>query len=557
MSSAGDLSQSVADLHAAANVFFILVSGVLVFLMQCGFAALVAGSVRAKNCKSALILHALDCCVCALWWYLLGYANAFGSYADGSASPFIGTGFWALSSFPTNYTRGGDPDVFGTQTGTFNFFFFQYAFASAAATIVIGAVAERSTVVSYFCYSSLISAFVYPVTAHWVFSANGWLSLFNSGSSSSPPLLGSGLIDFAGSGVVHMTGGIAAGWGAYVLGPRIGRFGADGKPRKIASYSAALITLGTFLLWFGWYGFNPGSALSLTGHFVAVGRIAVVQTLSAGAAGLTGLFLRFSLEGHYPLETTMNSILAGLVGVTGSCAYIEPWAGIICGVSSACVYVAASALWIKLRIDDPVDAGPLHGVTGAWGVLFGALLAKREYLQEFATNAQPDANGLFYGGSDCWRYLVCAIVGILVIFGWVTAFVLPLFLVLRYAGLLRVPAHVELAGMDVTKHGGKGYATDKDDEADADSTSHYPGELSLFQARRSFEQRAARSSSRASPADAAAGSPPPVDDGGRGSGGARKDEIFARPVVTTVVDDDDESAALEEHDIERSSAARR
>lgn len=274
-------SALTTDATTAINAVYLLFSAYLVFSMQLGFAMLCAGSVRAKNTMNILLTNVLDAATGAIFFYLFGFAFAFGS----PSNPFIGRRFFALSSMP-NFSLSYD----------YNYFLFQYCFAIAAAGITSGSIAERTQFGSYLAYSSFLTGFVYPVVAHWFWSNDGWGSPF----ATTKLLFASGVIDFAGSGVVHLVGAVAGFWGASIEGPRIGRFDHEGRGVGLKGHSATLVVLGTFLLWFGWYGFNPGSFLiiakaygesgSMYGQWSAVGRTAVTTTLAGATAALTTLF---------------------------------------------------------------------------------------------------------------------------------------------------------------------------------------------------------------------------------------------------------------------------
>lgn len=270
-----------------ANSSFLLHSAALVFIMQAGFAMLCAGSVRSKNTVNILLKNVLDACVGTICFYLIGFGVAYGRGSNGESNSFIGMGSFALHDFAPLAgmpTSGGYLERVASQG--WSFFLFQWTFAAATATIVSGSMAERTTIVSYLAYSIFLTSFVYPVLAHWVWDSAGWLSAFNSS-----PLLGTGMFDFAGSGVVHMTGGFAGLTGAYFVGPRIGRFGPDGTPEDMRGHSQPLVVLGTFILWFGWYGFNPGSYL-ITDSAIAsevIARTAVTTTMAAGYGMFVGL----------------------------------------------------------------------------------------------------------------------------------------------------------------------------------------------------------------------------------------------------------------------------
>lgn len=416
---------AIADHTNAVDKMYVLISGFMVFLMQCGFAMLTAGSVRTKNVKNVLIKNLLDACVGALAYYLFGYAFAYGT-----ESPFIGTRQFALS-------KGWSTD--------FTFFFFQWTFAATAATIVSGSVAERTSFYAYLGYAFFLTAFVYPVVSHWVWG-KGFLS----------NIFGIGMIDFAGCSVVHMVGGVAGLVGAILVGPRAGRF-VDGKVQPMPGHSSSLATLGTFLLWFGWYGFNPGSALGITGGlFLVVERCAVTTTLAAASGGLTTLVVRKLLDGIFDLISTLNGVLAGLVAITASCAFVEPYAALVIGSIGALVYIAATESLLKMKIDDPLEAFPIHGATGLWGCIAAGLFNRR-VLQKRA-GIQDDAAGLLYGGRNAGKLLGINLLGCLIITAWTVALIGAFFLIMKATNLLRVTPQEEDLGNDVSKHGGEAYA---------------------------------------------------------------------------------------------------
>ncbi|KAF8010637.1 hypothetical protein BT93_J1322 [Corymbia citriodora subsp. variegata] len=275
---------SVAD---SINTNYLLFSAYLVFVMQLGFAMPCAGSVHAKNAMNIMLTNMVDAVVGSISYYLFGFAFAFGEGSD--SNPFIGTYFFALKDIPnSNYD--------------YSYFLYQWAFAIAVAGITSGSIAERTQFSAYLVFSFFLTGFVYPIVVHWVWSSNGWLS-----PSSSDLLFGSGAIDFAGSGAVHLVGGIAGLWGSFIEGPRAGRFDAFGKAVPMRGHNATLVVLGTFLLWFGWFGFNPGSfdkilvsypTTSDQGNWTAIGRTKVMTTLAGSTAGLVTLFGRRLLVGH-------------------------------------------------------------------------------------------------------------------------------------------------------------------------------------------------------------------------------------------------------------------
>jgi len=480
-------SAAAAEVAAGLNGAYMLVSAFLVFLMQTGFAMLCAGSVRSKNTMNILLKNVLDACAGAVAFYLFGYAFAYGECGDqaGSRVDFIGCGYFALDGM-------SGADWVG--------YLFQWAFAATAATIVSGSVAERTNLIAYFAYAVLLSAFVYPVVVHWIWGG-GWLSAF--GRNSDPdgtPFAGSGMIDFAGSGVVHLTGGIAGLVGAAIVGPRTGRFD-QGRAVPMPGHSATLVVLGTFILWFGWYGFNPGSQLAIAdaGSLEVTGRVAVTTTMGAAAGGLGNLFLTYFQTGTWDLMATCNGLLAGLVSVTAGCPVIEPWAALLAGAIGAVIFNYSCKLLEKFQIDDPLAAAPMHGICGIWACLFTGLFAKRGYVCDYLgacsfnvfditadafeeplvacdpasfesavagaqacvrnmTEVSADRYGAFYGGNG--TLLGVEILGCFAIIVWVGGIMGILFYALKMAGLLRVKPEVELAGLDVSKHGGSAYNND-------------------------------------------------------------------------------------------------
>jgi len=432
------------------DIFYLLFAGTLVFFMQTGFAMLCAGSVRQKNVKNIMLKNLLDACGGALSFWAVGYAFAYGGQ-DSSKVTFIGdTNFLLMDE------DSGDGYIF---------FFFQFAFAATASTIVAGTVAERCKMSAYLCYSVVLSGFVYPVIVHSIWSSSGFFCAWNDN-----PTFGSGVIDFAGSGVVHLTGGTTALVAAKILGPRLGRFhDSNGnilpEPRNFPPHSAALQILGTFILWVGWYGFNPGSTLMISaGNGYTAALCAVTTTLSAATAAVTAvltttIFDEFRTgEQMYDLSMAMNGALSGLVGVTAGCAVVEPWAAVVIGIVSAWVYICFSSLLVKLRIDDAVDAVPVHFGSGLWGLIAVGLFASPRNLER--ANFNSTHVGWFYEwsrGSGKGYLLLNQIFAIIWIISWTGALMGPFFYVLSFFNMFRVDPIEEEVGLDIAHHKGAAY----------------------------------------------------------------------------------------------------
>jgi Amt family ammonium transporter len=418
---------------------------VLVFFMQCGFAMLEAGAVRAKNTKNILIKNLLDACLGSIVWYLTGYGIAYGGSND---NPFFGTGYdgYAIHDmdWDSSYTAEGS---------NWSGWFFQFTFAAAAATIVSGGVAERCALGAYMTYSLVLTGLVYPIVVHMAWDSSGVISAFNTGSG--PSTILGGVVDFAGSGVVHMTGGIAALIGAFALGPRIGRFDPEGKPVAMPGHSSVLQILGTFILWVGWYGFNCGSTLAVfaldTQYARDVARIACTTTLGAASGGVMSLAYGYALTHTWDVGALSNGVLAGLVSVTSGCSVIELWAAIVIGFIGALIFNGSSKLMLKLKIDDPLDAFAVHGACGMWGVLATGAFCHPDYSYNLA-----GAYGFLYGG-DNGVLLGPQVVFVLIIWLWVGSSMSVVFFSLKALGMLRVPAEVEEMGLDRSKHGGNAY----------------------------------------------------------------------------------------------------
>jgi ammonium transporter, Amt family len=423
--------------------------------MQTGFAMLCAGSVRQKNVKNTMLKHLLDSCGGALGFYAIGYGLAYGT----SNVP------WNHDEDDTRSIRFAGKDRFfilGVSNGyEMATWFFQFAFAASAATIVAGTVAERCKMVAYLTYSVFLTGIVYPIVVHSIWAQDGFLTAHGTGTK----FRGIGVVDFAGSGVVHMTGGFTALIAAMILGPRRGRFyDEDGNPLDqpaiFPPHSVALQILGTFILWFGWYGFNPGSALMIaSGSASSVAALsAITTTISAASGCVSGMFTDCMIETirtgevSYDLTMAMNGALSGLVAVTAGSSVINPWAAVIIGMIAGWVYYALSKLLIRVRIDDAVNAIPVHLGNGIWGILSVGLFA--DPVRAFVAYGHNDIQGLFYGSGSL---LINQFVAVCWIIGWVGVTMIPFFTILRLLGMLRVNPLEEDVGLDISHHRGAAY----------------------------------------------------------------------------------------------------
>ena len=411
--------------------------------VQAGFAMLEAGTVRSVNVRNVLFKNIADACLGGIIFWLLGYGFAYGGSDDNG---FIGdSSSGGDHSFAFRVTDEYEDNATRVDIGyAWITFFFQWAFAAAATTIVSGAVAGRTRLIAYLAYSIVITGFIYPVVVHWVWDTEGWISAFNEVDT-----FEGGMIDFAGSGVVHMVGGIAALVGAIVVGPRKGRFEADSNSMLFNSHSAPLQVLGTFILFVGWFGFNCGSTLGVAGYSHAMARAAVTTTLSAVSGGLTMAGVAKVTDNKWDLGQMCNGILAGLVSITAGCSVVESWASIIIGAIGGLICFGTSRALARLGIDDPLDAFPVHGACGAWGCIAVGLFCTSSYT--YNDNAYQ---GLFYGGSTL---LGVQLLGVLIEFLWVGATTTILFLSLSFTGLLRVSEEEEEQGLDVNEHEGPAY----------------------------------------------------------------------------------------------------
>jgi len=419
---------TASGVQANLNVVWTLIAGILVFTMQAGFALVETGFTRAKNATNIMMKNLMDFAAGSLAFYILGAALMFG------ASKAAGLLGWGGLGMPQLAACEGVWD--------WTFLFFQTMFAATAATIVSGAVAERIEFKSYLIYSILISALVYPISGHWI-----WGSL--AGEASQGWLEALGFHDFAGSTVVHSVGGWIALAGAIALGPRIGKYRHDGKANPIPGHSLVLGTLGVFLLWIGWFGFNPGSYTQGIG---SIGRVAMTTNLAACAGTIAALVTAWVIMGKPDLTMALNGSLAGLVAITAPCDFVTANAAIVIGLVAGVLVVLSVFALDKIHIDDPVGAVSVHCVNGVWGTLAVGLFAAPP-----AAGYGNELAGLFYGGG--FKFLGVQLLGAGVTAAWAFSAGAAIFFTMKKLGVLRVSAKTELKGLDLTEHGQDAYAS--------------------------------------------------------------------------------------------------
>eukprot|EP01095_Lingulamoeba_sp_RSL-Kostka_P001977 TRINITY_DN1280_c0_g1_i3.p1 TRINITY_DN1280_c0_g1~~TRINITY_DN1280_c0_g1_i3.p1 ORF type:complete len:458 (-),score=95.08 TRINITY_DN1280_c0_g1_i3:551-1924(-) len=429
-----------ADIENAINYSFIMITTVFVFYMQLGFAFLEAGSVRSKNTVGILLKNVIDMMIGVISFWCLGYGFAYGESAKG----ILGTsGFFLINIDLKEYVE----------------FFHQVGFAATTATILSGAMAERTKLYGYILYTFMQSAFVYPVVAHWVWNENGWLNNMD-------------YIDYAGSSVVHFSGGVGALFGTIIVGPRIGKF-QNSKINIIPGHSTVLTMLGGLFLWFGFFSFNLSSIGNLFDNnfdysLNELGRSLVNTMLSGGVSGVTTLLLKkyifsikignnkdddddnskFNVEfGRFSLNSTINGIIIGCVSICASAHMVAPWSAFIIGVLASFTYVGFSRLSLELRIDDPVNAIAIHMFGGALGIIFPSIFGIPNVDRRL-----PDGGILYAWNLKAFVSLGTQIMGCAVIFVWVGLFCLFLFLILKQIGLLRVSPQIEEEGLDQSEN---------------------------------------------------------------------------------------------------------
>ncbi len=425
--SVADLQAAIAevkDSHGAAlTMIWMLVAAALVFFMQAGFAMVETGLTRAKNASNIMMKNLMDFCMGTVAFITVGYGLMFGADQGG------------LFGAPGAFLSGVDFDQLKT-------FMFQVVFAATAATIVSGAMAERTKFSAYLIYSVFVSLLVYPVSGHWIWGG-GWLA-------------GLGMHDFAGSTVVHSVGGWSAMVGAIIIGPRLGKYtkDKDGKVhvKAIPGHNMPLAALGVFILWFGWYGFNPGSTVDGTALYSA--NVAVTTTVAAAVGAIAAMLTSWIWFKKPDTSMSLNGALAGLVAITAPTAVVDPFGALIIGLVAGVLVVLSVEFFDKvLHIDDPVGAISVHGVCGAFGTLAVGLFGNPDVIAAAGLSVKP---GLFYNGG--LEQLGAQAIGVVSVFGWVVVTMGILFFVIKKTVGLRVSQKEELVGLDISEHGNESYA---------------------------------------------------------------------------------------------------
>ena len=427
----------------AFNTVMLFMAGVLVFIMQGGFAMVESGFNSSKNAVNILFKNSMDICIGVLLFFVIGFGIMYpGSYGvDVEAQKYFAFGGIGLEKYEASDSYSPYAD-----------WFFQAMFAATAATIVSGAVAGRMKVGAYLIYSALLTGLIYPISGFWKWGG-GWLMQMGEHTADGWSM---GFQDFAGSAVVHAVGGFAGLAGAIILGPRIGRF-VDGKSVPVPGHNITLAGLGVFILWFGWYGFNPGSQLAFAtaGDAEAVTRIAVTTTLAAGAGGIVATLVSWLMFGKPDLSMGLNGILGGLVGITACCDCMTDWMSMVVGAVAGILVIAAIMALDKLKIDDPVGAFPVHGVCGVWGCMAIGILPNAHTTQAVAEKLSGGAIPDYAPITSFMTQLI----GTVSISAWSFVTMIILFSIMKAVGILRVSAEDEQAGLDISEHGMQAYST--------------------------------------------------------------------------------------------------
>jgi Amt family ammonium transporter len=429
---------STADLKIGIDTVWVMITGFLVFFMNLGFACVESGMCRHKNAVNILSKNFIVFAVTTVGYFVLGWGLMFGN-----GTPYVGTdGLWILSgadnSPATLDAYSGDYSAIGwTGVPLGAKFFFQLVFAGTAATIVSGAVAERIKYLSFIAFSFVMAIAIYPIVGHWIWGG-GWLSA-------------RGFVDFAGSTVVHSVGGWAALAGVYILGPRIGKYSSDGKVNAIPGHNMAVATIGCFVLWFGWFGFNPGSTMGVDAG--AIADIALTTNMAAATGALGATAVSWTLLGKPDLGMTLNGCLAGLVAITAPCAFVTVPASALIGTIAGALVVLGVLFFDRIRADDPVGATSVHLLNGVFGTLCVGLFSEPGRIGR-SGNAEHKA-GLFYGGGA--EQFIDQLIGVLACGAYVMVVAGAAWLILKLTMGIRVSAEEEHEGLDIGEHGNQAY----------------------------------------------------------------------------------------------------
>ncbi|HEX9880638.1 MAG TPA: ammonium transporter [Candidatus Binatia bacterium] len=425
-----ELMDQLGGFKIAMDTTWTLVAAFLVMFMGLGFAMLESGLCRAKNTVNILSKNFIVFALTSLSFLFLGWGLMFG---DGNS--FLGTsGFWMLSGADNSPATG---NAYQGVYSAINWtgvplevkFLFQVVFTATAATIISGAVAERIKFSAFFLFSILMGAVLYPITGHWIWGG-GWLGSL-------------GMFDFAGSTVVHSVGGWAALAGAMLLGPRIGKYTTEGRVNPIPGHNMTSATIGAFVLWFGWFGFNPGSTMAA--DWGAIGHIAVTTNTAAAAGVVAATLLAWVLFGKPDLTMAINGGIAGLVGITAPCAFVSVGSSVFIGLAAGVLVVMSVLFFDRIRIDDPVGAVSVHLTCGIWGTLAVGLFAQ----EQFAPGTT--GNGLFFGGG--FKLVLAQLTGVVAVGAFIFSASFLGWLLLKNTLGIRVSAEEELAGLDIGEHG--------------------------------------------------------------------------------------------------------
>ena len=402
-----------------ADTVWVLLAAFLVFFMQAGFAMVESGFTRAKNAVNILMKNLMDFSIGSVAFWAVGFAIMFGN-----GNWFLGLSGWFVPAESKAFAS-----LEWSSVPTHAAWLFQLVFAATAATIVSGAMAERTQFKSYLIYTIFITGFIYPVVGHWIWGG-GWLSSL-------------GMLDFAGSTVVHSTGGWLALAGAIVLGARVGKYDANGNPRPIPGHNLPLAALGVFILWLGWFGFNPGSQMGADAADISL--IAVTTNIAAAAGAIAAMVTAWLMLGKPDAGMALNGALAGLVAITAPCAFVTPGSALIIGLLGGIVVVFSVLLFERLKIDDPVGAISVHGTCGALGTLLLGFFHQEQ--------------GVFFAADKAaaFKFLGTQFVGVIAVFAWCMIIGLILFKLIKALVGLRVSREEELEGLDYGEHGASAY----------------------------------------------------------------------------------------------------